>query len=236
MNIKPCSQRFSSRLREYYQSGRIPVIPDIKSRSPGEGDLLQGRDPVEIAVSLVAAGAPALSVVTEAKFFGGSTELMQRIAQAVCVPVLRKDFIDNPLQLQKTLELGARAVLLIASMLEKEQLLKLIKDAIQMGLEPLVEVHNEAEVRLVNTLSLPVVGINNRNILELETDDGCVDITEKLAGFFPPQTLIISESSIASARDIQRVKASGAHAVLVGTAILKTEDPVARYNSLCLGG
>ncbi len=224
--------KYSTTLWNRYYSGKIPVIPDIKSRSPQEGDLLCGRDPVKLAQALAAAGAPVLSVVTEPKHFGGTPELLQRIAQATALPVLRKDFINSRAQLQESVELGASAVLLIASMLAKEQLFGLVEDAVRLGLEPLVETHNEAEVMAANELKLPIIGINNRNIVQLELDDGSVGTTERLAGLVRPGVLVVSESSIANAADVLRAKAAGAHAVLVGTAILRAKDAAAMYCNL----
>jgi indole-3-glycerol phosphate synthase len=225
--------RFSTALWDSYRSGKAAVIPDIKSRSPGEGDLLKGRDPVELAKALAGAGAPALSVVTEPEHFGGSPELLRRIASAVAVPVLRKDFIKTRGQLQESAELGAAAVLLIASMLERERLSQLVEAAFMLGLEPLVETHDESEIRFANSLDLTVAGINNRNIVKLETDGGSVDNTERLAGLVRPGVLLISESSIASPADVRRALAAGASAVLVGTAVLQAEDPAQMYRYLC---
>ncbi len=225
--------KFSAALRKQYHSGKIPVIPDIKRRSPQEGDLLLGRDPVKFAKSLAAAGAPAISVVTEPKYFGGSPELLRSVARAAALPVLRKDFINSRAQLQESVELGASAVLLIASMLEKEQLFGLFEDALALGLEPLVETHNESEIYLANKLNLTLMGINNRNIMELEMDNGNVSTTEKLAGIVRPDVLVISESSIADPADGLQAIAAGAHAILVGTAILRAKDPVKIYHNLC---
>lgn len=231
-DVNVSGKKFSTALWKQRYSGKIPVIPDIKARSPQEGDLLQGRDPVELAKALAVAGAPALSVVTEPTHFGGSPELLQRIALAASLPVLRKDFISSRAQLQESVDLGASAVLLIASMLEKEQLFKLFEAALVLGLEPLVETHNEAEIISVNELKLNIIGINNRNIVELELDDGSVSTTEKLAGLVRPEVLVISESSIASPAAVLRAIAAGAHAVLVGTAILRAQDPVEMYRQL----
>jgi len=230
------NKKYSTALWNKYHSGKIPVIPDIKCRSPQEGDLLQGRDPVIIAEALAAAGAPVLSVVTEPKYFGGSPELLQRIVQATSLPILCKDFIKKREQLQESVDLGASAVLLIASMLEKEQLFKLIDDALMLGLEPLVEIHNEAEIVSVKELNLGMIGINNRSIVELEMDDGTVRTTEELARLISPKTLVISESSISSSTDVARAIAAGAHAVLVGTAILQSRDPAEMYRTLSEAG
>ncbi|MDD2421325.1 MAG: indole-3-glycerol-phosphate synthase [Heliobacteriaceae bacterium] len=234
MNIS--GKKYSTALWNQYHSGKIPVIPDIKSRSPGEGDLLQGRDPVKLAKALAAAGAPVLSVVTEPRYFGGSPELLRRIVQATSLLILRKDFINKREQLQESVELGASAVLLIASMLGRKKLFKLIEDALMLGLEPLVETHNEAEILSVNELNLTMIGINNRNIVELEMDDGSVSNTERLAGLIGAEVLAVSESSISSSTDVQRAIAAGAHAVLVGTAILQAKDPVVMYRGLSEAG
>lgn len=229
MRTKP---RYTDVLRRNMKTGRIPVIPDIKRKSPAEGDLLSGRAPMALAVELEAAGAPALSVVTETEHFGGSPELFSRIVSSVAVPVLRKDFITAEEQLQESADMGAAAVLLIAAMLEKRVLFKLFEKALSLGLEPLVETHNEAEIRIANELNPTFLGINNRNILELEKDLGDVSTTEKLAALAKPDAFIVSESSISSPADARRAIAAGAHAVLVGTAILRADDPAAVYKKL----
>ncbi len=208
------------------------MIPDIKCQSPGVGDLLFGRDPAAIAKSLAAAGAPVISVVTESEHYGGSPALLQQIVQVTSVPILRKDFISNREQLMESVDIGASGVLLIASLLEKEQLLKLFEEALVMGLEPLVETHNKAEIMAVNELKLTFLGINNRSIVEWETDDGNVNTTEKLAGFVRPEVFTLSESAITSLKDVLRAIAAGAHGVLVGTAILQARDPAEMYRKL----
>lgn len=232
MNMSISSGKFSSALWKQYRTGKVPVIPDIKVRSPQEGDLLQGRDPVDMARTLAAAGAPVISVVTEPKYFSGSPDMLRRIVQATALPVLRKDFINNQAQLRESVDLGASGVLLIASMLEQKQLFKLIEEAFEMGLEPLVETHSEAEISSLKDLNLTMVGINNRNIVELEMDDGSVNTTERLARLIDPQVLLISESSLSSATDVQRAVAAGAHAVLVGTAVLQAGNPAEKYRQL----
>jgi len=195
-----------------------------------------GRDPAELAKSLEAAGAAVISVVTEAVHYGGSAELLHSIAKAVSVPVLRKDFITTREQLLESVDIGAGGVLLIASMLEKKQLFTLIEESLELGLEPLVETHYEEEIRAVNELKLTFVGINNRNIVQLETDDGNVNTTAKLVGLVRPGPFILSESAIASAQDVLQAIAAGAHGVLVGTAILKAQDPVEMYLQLSEAG
>ena len=231
-NLLTSCTKCTTALWNQHRSGKVPVIPDIKSKSPGEGDLLMGRDPVAIARSLAKAGAPVISVVTESEHFGGSPELLSQIAQAASIPILRKDFITTREQLLESVDIGASGVLLIASILEKEQLFKLTEEALVLGLEPLVEIHNEAEIITVNELKLTFLGINNRNIVEWEMDDGNVNTTEKLAGLVRPGVLVLSESSIASPMDVLRAIEAGAHGVLVGTAILRAQDPVEMYYRL----
>lgn len=223
---------YTSALWSQYDTGRVPVIPDIKCQSPKEGDLLRGRDPAALAKQLVAGGARVLSVVTESEHFGGSPQLLEKIASETKVPVLRKDFIREKRHLVETVEMGASAVLLIASMLEKTQLFQLVEEALSLGIEPLVETHNEEEIQSAQQLDLTFVGINNRNIVELELDDGTVARTEKLAACAPKNAFILSESGIATPEDVQRAISAGAHGVLVGTSILQAEDPVDMYQRL----
>lgn len=217
-----------------YHSGRVPVIPDIKCKSPGEGNLLGLRDPVQYAKELIAVGAPMISVVTEEEHYGGSVLMLSKIAEAIQVPILRKDFILKKEQLLESVKYGASGVLLMASIMKEEQLKELFYEAISLGLEPLVETHNEAEIAAVSTLDLSFFGINNRNILEWETDQGSVGTTELLTCFIKKEVFILSESSIASCEEVSRAIDAGANGVLVGTAILKAQDPAAMYQKLSL--
>lgn len=177
---KVCSRA----LRKKYQDGIIPVIPDIKRFSPKEGSLMRGRNPVDYALRMDEAGAPVISVVTEQEHYGGSLKLLEEVSESVMVPVLRKDFIRTKQQIKDSKEAGAAAVLLIASILDRKQLIDLIEFAYINGLEPLVEVHSYIEMHLVNELKLPLVGINNRNIMKYEVDYGDVVMTECLNNNF----------------------------------------------------
>ncbi|HEX2947072.1 MAG TPA: indole-3-glycerol-phosphate synthase [Clostridia bacterium] len=215
-----------------YRTGTIPVIPDIKCKSPGEGDLLSGRDPAEYAKMLVAAGAPVVSVVTEAKHYGGSAEMFRRIARSVNVPLLRKDFITSIEQLRESADMGASGVLLIASKLGRQTLLQLTEASTVMGLEPLIETHSRDEITFAAGMKPTFLGINNRDICRYEVDNGNIGNTELLASYAVPGALLLSESSISSTNDIRRAAAAGAHAVLVGTAILRARDPAVMYRTL----
>jgi len=216
-------------------AGLIPVIPDIKLISPKEGDLFKGRDPVETAVLMERLGAPAVSVVTEPKDFGGSMKLLEDVASAVSVPVLRKDFITGEEDLRRTRESGAKAVLLICACLTAERLKELYNAALRLSLEPLVETRSEEELALARDLGAKLIGINNRDILSLERDSGSVSRTMELAAFAPRDALLISESGIENPGQARAALEAGAGAVLVGTAIWKSGDIEGFYRALCLG-
>lgn len=227
--------RFSDSLKARKQAGFIPVIPDIKCTSPKEGDLLRGRDPVEAARLLAEAGAPALSVVTEPKNFGGSLELLERIAAAIKLPVLRKDFITCIDDLKVSKDCGAEAILLICATQPFPLLLKLYEEALKIGLEPLVETHTKEELILAGKIGAKLVGINNRNILELEKDEGTVSATELLAKYKPKDALLISESAIQTPAQAQAAVRAGADAVLIGTAIWQADNMFEYYLALSKG-
>lgn len=224
----------TSALWQRYEEGILPVIPDIKRNSPGEGELLCGRDPVEYARSLQAAGAPVISVVTEAEHYGGSPELLHRISNAVSIPVLRKDFILSKEQLQESVRIGAAGILLIAAVLGEDRLQQLFYEATRLGLEPLVEIHNAAELCWAEKLPITFLGINNRNILEWETDSGNVGTTQTLISCVNRNAFILSESSLQSQEDARRAAEAGAHGILVGTAILKADNLVSAYRNFCI--
>lgn len=225
--------KFSGVLRARRIAGFVPVIPDIKCTSPGEGDLLRGRDPVEAAALLRDAGAPALSVVTEPVNFGGSLALLERIVRATGLPVLRKDFIENPDDVRRTRDAGADAMLLMCATLTEDALTELYEVALACGLEPLVEAHTPEELRFAGRLGTKLIGINNRDILRLEKDGGGVATTTALAYAAPSGALLVSESGLLGPDDVRAAISAGAHAVLVGTAIWRAADMRDFYESLC---
>ena len=222
----------SHAIRRVQAEGRIPVMADIKPVSPRDGDLLGGRRPAPLAAALEEAGACALSVVTEEKHFGGSCETLRQVCAAVTLPVLRKDFLAEPEQLQSSVAAGASAVLLILATVSDRQARDLYAAATDLGLEPVVEVHSEAELERALRLSPSIVGINNRDILQLETDPGDVATTERLAPLVPDDIVTLSESSLLSDNDVRRALAAGADAVLIGTMLLQASDPTARLMEL----
>jgi len=185
-----------------------------------------------MAKDLVSWGAPVLSVVTEREHFGGSPELLQAIAAQTEVPVLRKDFIRDVTALRETVDLGAKAVLLIAAHVDEGSLARLYEEAYHLGLEPLVEVHTAEEMAFANTLRPRLLGINNRDIVSLERDSGGPERTCRLAEGRPTGGLLISESGILSTEDARQAVLAGADAVLVGTALWLAADMGSMYQKL----
>ncbi len=197
--------------------------------------MLRGRDPAEAAKLLAGIGAPALSVVTESKNFGGSLKLLERIAAETKLPLLRKDFISSVDDLKITRDFGAEAVLLICAIQPMPLLIRLYEEALKIGLEPLVEAHTQAELVLAGNIGAKLIGINNRDILKLEIDEGTVATTALLAAAKPPDSILISESSIQTPSQAQAAIRAGADAVLIGTAIWQAENLGAAYQAFSSG-
>ena len=232
MSHEPGERRFTAALQAARAAGRLPLIAEVKVRSPKEGELLAGRDPAALAQTMVAAGAACLSVVTEGPNFGGSLELLETVAAASAVPVLCKDFVTEEQQVWERRDQGAACLLLMVSQLDWPRLQALHAEAHRAGLETLVEVHDEDELRLALTLDLDLLGINNRDIRQLECDAGTVANSLRLLGRVPPSIRTISESAISTPDEARRVIAAGGSGVLVGTAILKAPDTAAAVRRL----
>ncbi|WP_396610399.1 indole-3-glycerol phosphate synthase [Haloferax sp. S1W] len=192
--------------------GRVPVIAEVKPTSPTTTGVRED-DPVELAREMVAGGATALSVLTEPEHFGGSTESLSRIREAVDVPVLRKDFILREEQLDAV---ESDLVLLIARFVG-DDLADLVAAARDRGFQPLVEVHTRDELASALEADADIVGINNRDLGKLEVDLGTF---EDLAPAVPDDVLCIAESGVHTAGDVRRMREAGADALLVGTAIM----------------
>ena len=223
---------FRESLEQKKAGGSIPVIPDIKIRSPKEGDLFLNINPLEAAQLMEKLGAPAISVVSEQEYFGGSLRLLEEVALAVSLPVLRKDFIKEENDLYRTKNCGATAVLLICACLSEKRLRMLYDLAVGLSLEPLVEVHTRDELALADSIGAKLIGINNRQILALEKDNGSVSLTQELASSAPQEAFLISESGITTPEQARAAIKAGAGSVLVGTAIWKSPDPGGFYEAM----
>ncbi len=220
---------FLDALKKY---GNNPVIPDIKVKSPKEGDLLLGRDPAEYAIALVRAGAPVLSVVTENKNFGGSMEILKEVVKKTGVQVLRKDFISSKEDLKETKEAGASAILLMYATLPEEKINELFFEARRIGLDVLLETHSRETFEKAVRLKADLIGINNRDITILERDNGDFTKTLSLIQEYETDAFIVTESSISNGDQVRQCIKNGAGAALVGTALLKAEDPARMYHAL----
>jgi len=197
----------------------VALIAEIKRKSPNGGNLRR-LDAAKTALEMESAGAAAISVLTEPKYFGGSLEDLAAVKRSVGIPVLRKDFIVDINQLNESVLYGADAVLLIASILGAETEY-FVDVAHELGLECLVEVHNEADVDYALGSRAKIIGINNRDLSTLKVD---LNTTEKLAPKISKSRLIVAESGVSSRKDVERMKKAGAKAVLVGTSIMKSNN------------
>jgi indole-3-glycerol phosphate synthase len=198
----------------------MSFICEVKKASPSKGVISEDFPYLAIAKEYEAAGADVISVLTEPTRFLGSDDYLAEIAAAVKTPVLRKDFVVDPYQLYQAKVLGASAVLLIASLLG-EDLASYVKTADALGLGTLVEVHNEKEARLAADTGARVIGVNNRDLRTFEVDTGMV---LRLREFIPDGVLLVAESGIVSAEDVQAMKDADADAVLIGEALMRAED------------
>ena len=194
------------------RDGRVPVIAEVKPTSPTT-DGTHGDDPVAVAKAMVDGGATALSVLTEPDHFGGSVENLRRIREAVDVPILRKDFILREAQLDTA---ASDLILLIARFLD-DDLEPMLAAARDRGFQALVEVHTEAELDAAIAAGAEIIGINNRDLAELEVD---LSTFERLAPAVPDDVTLIAESGIATVDDVRRMREAGADGLLIGSAIM----------------
>ena len=193
----------------------------MKKASPSKGLIRADFQPVEIAKAYEAAGANAISCLTEEHYFQGSSAYLTAIRQVVSLPVLRKDFLFDAYQVYEAAAIGADAVLLIAAVLPPETLAELYRLAYSLGLEVLVEVHNQEELEQIAFLEPQILGVNNRN---LKTFEVSLDTVAKLKPFAPEQAVFVSESGIRNNADMQMVRQLGADAVLIGETLMRSDD------------
>ena len=213
---------FEGALRRRVAGGSAAVIAEIKKASPSKGVIREQFAPAEIAASYARHGAACLSVLTDERFFQGSPAYLQQARAACELPVLRKDFIVDEYQLAQSRAMGADCVLLIVACLADAQLAELEAAAGEFGLAVLVEVHDGDELERALRLKTPLLGINNR---DLRTFEVSLQATLSLLPRVPADRLVITESGILSAADVQRMRGAGVHAFLVGEAFMRASDP-----------
>jgi indole-3-glycerol phosphate synthase len=198
------------------------VIAELKRRSPSKGEIRRAFDPVAIARAYEAAGAAALSVLTDERFFGGSLAQLESVRRATRLPLLRKDFVLDAYQIDEARVAGADAVLLIVAALPAAEVGRLRERAAALGLDVLVEVHDEAELDVAKGAGADLIGINNRDLRTFRTD---LAVTERLAPLVPEGALVVAESGIFGREDVTRLQRAGAAAFLVGESLMREADP-----------
>lgn len=213
---------FARALREKVAAGKAAVIAEIKKASPSKGVLREHFVPAEIAKSYAEYGATCLSVLTDVQYFQGAPAYLRQARAACALPVIRKDFMIDEYQVLEAAAWGADAILLIAAALDDAQMRDLEQAALAMKLDVLVEVHDGNELERALKLNTPLLGINNRN---LKTFEVTLDTTIELLPRIPPEKLVITESGILSAADVQRMRDANVHAFLVGEAFMRAAEP-----------
>lgn len=220
---------FARALQQRVAQGGPAVIAEVKKASPSRGVLRADFDPAEIARSYATAGATCLSVLTDSRYFQGSAAALQQARAACTLPVLRKDFLVDPYQIVEAAAMQADCILLIAAAMPAAQLRDLEAQALDLGLDVLVEVHDAAELEVALTLRTPLLGINNR---DLRTFDTRLEVTLGLLSQIPPQRLVVTESGISTPQDVRRMRDAGVQAFLVGEAFMRAPDPGAALRGL----
>lgn len=207
----------------------INIIAEIKRASPSAGLIAGNIDPKAVAAEYEAGGAAAISVLTDKDFFAGDLSYINMVKRIVSLPVLRKDFIIDSYQIYEARAYGADAILLIAAILDKDEIRAFLNLTETLGMEALVEVHDEHELLRVLENEARIIGINNRN---LKTFEVSLQTTIDLVGLIPKKKIVVSESGIKKHSDIVRLKGAGARAVLVGESLMRASDRVKAVREL----
>ncbi|MBN1758824.1 MAG: indole-3-glycerol phosphate synthase TrpC [Chitinispirillaceae bacterium] len=201
---------------------RLGIIAEVKKASPSKGVIRPDFDPVAIAQAYERSGVQAISVLTDEKFFQGSYAFLLQVRETVSLPVLRKDFIIDPVQVEQTAAMGADAMLLIAAALDDVQLRDLHPMTSELEIQPLIEIHNGRELDRVMRLEPQLIGINNRNLSTFVTDVG---VTLELVRHIPRDVLVVSESGISIAEQARTLHSAGVRALLIGESLMRRDDP-----------
>lgn len=214
---------------EGYGTSVLSVIAEVKKGSPSAGTIDPDFDAVAIAKSYEAAGANALSILTDEKYFQGNLAFLKQIREVVDLPLLRKDFIIHEAQIYEAVIAGADAILLIVGALEQDELIHLLDVAAGCQLDVLVEVHNLEEMERALETDASIIGVNNRNLRTFEVD---LTTTESLSEEVGPSHILVSESGIFTGEDTAKIQSWGADAILVGEALMRAEDRNAKVAEL----
>jgi indole-3-glycerol phosphate synthase len=220
---------FVGAIRAKHAAGNSAVIAEAKKASPSKGVIRANFDPAAIAQSYQSHGAACLSVLTDRDYFQGATEYLQAAREACQLPVLRKDFMVDPYQIYDARAMGADAILLIAAALPLSQMKEFEAQAHELGMAVLVEVHNGQELEQALQLNTPLVGINNRNLRTFEVS---LDTTIGLLKHIESDRIVVTESGIVNAIDVQRMREHNVHTFLVGEAFMREDEPGAALGRL----
>lgn len=223
----PKPPSFASALKR--PDGRLAVISEIKRRSPSAGAIKEGVSALAQAQRYQSAGADALSILTDLKFFGGQLSDLREVtahfaATAAKVPCIRKDFMVHPIQVRQAREAGASAILIIVRALNNAEISTLAAAAAAAGLDALFEIHTAPELDRALQHGAKIIGVNNRDLAIFKTDIG---LSERLIPLFPKNVIAVSESGFSTGADAARARACGAHALLVGESLMKAANPAA---------
>lgn len=225
----PATRGFAAALRGRSNLG---VIAEIKRRSPSKGDLFADLDPVVLAKAYEFGGATCLSVLTDSPHFGGSVRDLQQARRACSLPVVRKDFTVSERDVLDTRIMGADCVLLIAAALDKAELVALHELAVSVGLDVVVEIHDEAELTAALTAKATIIGVNQRDLVTFQVDH---ERAVRMAALIPAHVVRIAESGVRNRNDAQSLRDAGYDAVLVGESLVTSSDPAAAIAELRVG-
>ena len=220
---------FRRALIRAHAPGRLALIAEIKKASPSKGLIRADFDPPMLARAYQDGGAACLSILTDEPSFQGADAYLTSARDAVALPCLRKEFLVDPWQVAESRALGADAILVILAMIDDSLAADLMSRAAQMGMDALVEVHDEAEMARASSLGADLIGVNNRDLRSFVTD---LAITERLAVLAPATALLVTESGIHDTADVARLERSGARAMLVGESLMRQADVAAATRRL----
>ena len=211
------------------QHSPIAVIAEIKRASPSLGMINENVDILQFAREYEEGGASVVSILTETHFFKGDLSYLHLVKKETSLPILQKDFILDPFQIYEGRVSGADAILLIAALLDREQLNDFVDLARNLHMIPWVEIHNEDDLQKISSLNLPLLGVNNRDLRTFEVD---LRTTLRLKKEIPSTVKVISESGIKSPQDVRLLKEAGVHGILVGEILMRSPDPASKIREL----